>query len=459
MSKQQADFIKAPAKKAIESLKKLSDLALVNSEYDRLIAPSVDVQTKVMAELVRRFDRNYAEAKKRLNCLDFADLEHLALKLLSEDEAVASELGEKFRYIFVDEYQDINAVQQGILDKISTPDNVFVVGDVKQSIYGFRQSRPEIFLDKLRQAKAAGEERGGPRRVDLSDNFRSRKQILDFANALFSRIMTASIASVDYDPETFLRAGLEYEPIEKVTCAGSRMPVEMYILDEDPVADEAGDEQGDLSGQGRDRVISPAQRQAAFVASRIRRMVGADTGSSEFQIFDKETGRTRPVEYRDIVILMRSLSGRANEYVQVLQLAGVPVSSQSSAGYFAATEITDCVSVLKVLDNPRQDIELAAVLRSAIFRVTDSELAMIRSCGFEGPADAQPGFYDRAINYIKCGENEDLRCKLRDAFEQIERWRKDARRGDLSKLIWSVLRTTDYLSFVSALPNGPQRRA
>ena len=462
MSKQQAEFIKAPAKKAIDSLKKLSDIALVNSEYDRLVAPSVDVQTKVMAELVRRFDRNYAEAKKRLNCLDFADLEHLALKLLSDDEAVAGQLGEKFRYIFVDEYQDINAVQQGILDKISTPDNVFVVGDVKQSIYGFRQSRPEIFLDKLRQAKAAGEQRGGPRRVDLSDNFRSRKQILDFANALFSRVMTASIASVDYDPETFLKAGLEYEPIEKVTCDGSRMPVEMYILDEDSADDEAGGEAGDPGGsfgQGHSRVISPAQRQAAFVASRIQRMVGADTGSSEFQIFDKETGRTRPVEYRDIVILMRSLSGRANEYVQVLQLAGVPVSSQSSAGYFAATEITDCVSVLKVLDNPRQDIELAAVLRSAIFRVTDSELAMIRSCGYEGPTEAQPGFYDRAVNYVKCGESEDLRCKLIDALKQIERWRKESRRGDLAELIWSVLRTTDYLSFVSALPNGPQRRA
>jgi ATP-dependent helicase/nuclease subunit A len=245
------------------------------------------------------------------------------------------------------------------------------------------------------------------------------------------------------------------------------MPVEMYILDEDPANDEAGEGSGDegsgdpggLSGQGQNRVISPAQRQAAFVASRIRRMVGADSGSSEFQIFDKETGRTRPVEYRDIVILMRSLSGRANEYVQVLQLAGVPVSSQSSAGYFAATEITDCVSVLKVLDNPRQDIELAAVLRSAIFRVTDSELAMIRSCKYEGPAEVEPGFYDRAINYIECGESEDLRCKLRNAFDLIERWRIDARRGDLAELIWSVLRTTDYLSFVSALANGPQRRA
>jgi ATP-dependent helicase/nuclease subunit A len=194
-----------------------------------------------------------------------------------------------------------------------------------------------------------------------------------------------------------------------------------------------------------------------MIARRIRQMVGVDTAEAEFQIYDKQQDVFRDVQYRDIVVLMRSLAKKANDYVEVFRLAGVPVSCQATAGYFEATEIGDMLCLLKVLDNPQRDIELAGVLRSPIFNVTDTELAKIKiHCQAK---NGHKDFYSSVLEYSRSGADARLAGRLADVLVRIDRWRTAARRGHLADLIWQVYRRTDYLSFVSALPNGQARRA
>ncbi|MBN2137764.1 MAG: helicase-exonuclease AddAB subunit AddA [Sedimentisphaerales bacterium] len=454
-----AELIHKSEKEAFKTFGKLSSLAVLNPDYAEKVGGPVGMQTQVLIELVRKFDQLYSQAKLALNCLDFADLEHYALRLLTgQAEAggsrpsVAGVLRERYKYIFVDEYQDINPVQQAILDEISNGDNLFVVGDVKQSIYAWRGAEPQIFLDRLKAPDAAG-----GYRVDLNANFRSAAGILDFVNRLFSRIMTASFAGIDYDESAHLRPAStgESAPASKDRAGPI---VEFHILDDKAADDNDNDEQADESDEGQSPdIITSRRRQAALVARRIRRMVGAETGKAEFQIYDKEQRRLRDVTYSDIVILMRSLVGSAKDYVEVLRLAGVPVSCEAAAGYFEATEITDMLCLLKVLDNPQRDIELAAVLRSPFFGVGDSELAAIRLHG-AGRQD-RAGFYDCLVEYSQSGPDGDLAARLVKILRQIEQWRTAARQGSIADMIWRIYRSTDYLAFVSALPIGQARRA
>ncbi len=441
------DAIKAPIDAVKADLKSLADVALLCSDYAALIGPQASLQTKVLMELLRRFDESYASAKRSRNVLDFADLEHTLLALLEKSPATAETLRQRFAHIFVDEYQDVNAVQQQILEKLSRDDNVFVVGDVKQSIYGFRQSKPEIFLARLKDAVdiSTASTRGG--RVDLQDNFRCRAEIIDFVNTVFAPVMCEAVADMDYDDKAALVSGFDYPPFE--AKSGPNRPVELHLLDE-----ESGEDNSDTESTGPTETVSASQRQATFIARRIRQIVGADTGAAEFQIFDKKESGFRDVQYRDCVILMRSLSHKAQEYVEILRLAGVPVSSQSACGYFEATEISDCVCLLKVLDNADRDIELAALLRSPIFRLTDSQLAAIRLT-----AGKRSGFYQAVLNYAESGPDVTLKETLNAVLTQLADWRTRLRHGSLANLLDAVFREKDLLAFYAALPNGAQRRA
>jgi ATP-dependent helicase/nuclease subunit A len=435
----QADFIGGIVGDALDSVRELKNLAILNPEYLNKFAGAIGIQTKVLVELVRRFDDSYRQAKKAINCLDFADLEHFAMRLLTADKSKPSQtalkLRKKYKYVFVDEYQDINDVQQAIIDMVGSFGNVFAVGDPKQSIYRWRGARPEIFIEHLGRASVKPESGNAGLRVDLNVNFRSVKPILDFANKVFGRIMTASFAGIDYDesaqlvPHSQDTAGAEISPA-----------VELHILDE-------AQDNSDASP------FSDRQLQAAVIAQRIKRLVGADSNE---QIIDKETKKPRPVEYRDIVVLMRSLAGKS-DFIEALRLAGIPVSCDAAAGYFEATEITDMLCLLKVLDNPRRDIEFAATLRTPFFRFTDTELAKIRLHGKKTNRDL--GFYDCVISFCESAGERVLADKLAKSLATLDEWRTIAHRGRLAELIWHIYRRTGFLSFVCALPDGPARRA
>jgi len=467
-----ASLIQRTARKAVDSFKKLSELAMVNPDYLDRVGRASNLQTKVLIELVKRFDMLYSDAKSAINCLDFADLEHYALKLLttedSSDEPSPSDMAQllrrRYNYIFVDEYQDINPVQKAILDMLSSEGNVFVVGDVKQSIYAWRGAAPEIFIEHLKPASVEPASAQKGLRVDLNANFRSAKGILDFVNRVFGRIMSTSFAKIDYDDSAKLRPALSTgcltaEDKSKAQAPGDNKPVvEFHLLDEAGKDEDSVNQQNSpIADHESLNVISSRQRQAAMIARRIRKMVGADTGRAEFQIYDKQQDCLRDVRYRDIVILMRSLAKKASDYVEVLRLAGVPVSCEATAGYFEATEISDCLCLLKVLDNPQRDIELAAVLRSPFFKISDTELAKIKIHG--RAVEANRNYYGCVVEYDRSGPDMKLAEKLKGILTVIEQWRTVARRGNLADLIWQIYRQTGFLSFVSALPNGQARRA
>jgi ATP-dependent helicase/nuclease subunit A len=319
--------------------------------------------------------------------------------------------------------------------------------------------------------------------VDLNYNFRSVKGILDFVNKVFGRIMTREVAHIDYDEASMLRpapdGGEKPEDGGQKTEDGStpKPIVELHILDERDNGRAAPDEEdaeSRASVPARPEVpcedarptktptedlalINARQRQAALIARRIREIVGVETGRAEFQVQDRQTGDSRAVQYRDIVILMRSLAQKANDYVEILRLAGIPVSCDATAGYFEATEVRDMISLLKILDNPQRDIELATVLRSAFFQISDTELAKIRLHGRE--KSKHTSFYACAAGYGEDGPDGGLRDKLKQVFGQLEQWRSLARRGHLASLIWRIYRRSGFLAFVSALPNGQARKA
>ena len=493
---------------------------------------STSLQTRVLIELVKRFNVSYAQRKSNLKGLDFADLERYALRLLTAADPCGERLSpsetalalrKRFKCIFVDEYQDINPVQQAILDALSSGNNVFVVGDIKQSIYAWRGAEPTIFLERLRPALPNPKDPSCGFRVDLNYNFRSARGILDFVNKIFGRIMTAEIAHVNYDQTAMLRPAPAGEPgtedggspggsvkaeglgdgsrgegVPPLRPAGilpaereqgqdalatedkARMAspqedhrqaaldaatrsilqgpiVELHILDERGNR-YAGDDSGEEGPQSEDlALVNARQRQAALIARRIREMVGAETGHAELQVQDRNTGGLRNLEYRDIVILMRSLAQKANDYVEILRLAGIPVNCDATAGYFEATEVRDMISLLKILDNPRRDIELATVLRSAFFHVTDTELAKIRV--FSKEKNQHADFHTCTACYRDEGPDGDLKGKLTTVFERLDQWRSLARRGHLAGLLWRIYRQSGFLAFVSALPNGQARKA
>lgn len=446
-----AKYVKSPAEYAIKKFKSLADFAALNPAYDTQLAGAVSLQSRTLLELVQRFDAAYTAAKRRRKMLDFADLEHHTLRLLETAPAVAQTLRQRFEHVFIDEYQDVNAVQQRILDLLSRGDNVFAVGDVKQSIYAFRQSRPEIFLSRLATAAESPQDDKMPLRVDMNDNFRSRAEVLNFVNALFGRIMTENVADMTYDQRAALKPRFAYTPF-----ADGGHPVELYILDEDII--ESSEDENDDSGQNVAEDFDAAQRQAAFIARRIRQMVGADGGKAEFDIYDRAANVYRPVRYGDIVILMRSLSHKANVYVETLRLAGIPINAQSVCGYFETTEIADCLNLLKTLDNPNGDIELAAVLRSPLFGVRDTELAQIRFLSPHTPTQ-KPSFYEAVCRYIESGSEPTLQSKLKAACKQLADWRRLAQHGSLSAVIDAALNEKGLLAFYAALPNGAVRRA
>ncbi|MBN1787077.1 MAG: helicase-exonuclease AddAB subunit AddA [Sedimentisphaerales bacterium] len=440
-------LVQTAGREAIEGFRNLSNLAILNPDYNSFVAGACSAQIKTLIELVKRFDLAYQQRKNELGCVDFADLEKYMLKLLSAQSDIdagqpsdtAVNLQKKYKYIFVDEYQDINPVQQKIIDLLSGQAKVFVVGDIKQSIYAWRGADCSLFADRLISAKTDESKS----RVDLNENFRSRPGILNFINQVFTPIMTESVAMMDYDEDTALK------PADNKSKKPAQRPdVELILVEEKKEEQDQNNE----NDSETDAIFSceAVNRRALTVANRIKELVEIE----KFEIYDKTTNSYRPCRWSDFAILTRAFQSRANNYVQVLRSANIPVISDSSAGYFETTEINDMLSLLQVLDNPRQDIPLASVLRSPIFSLSDTELASIKNHQNE-----KIDFYSLLESVAKKSDDKNLQKKVSSVLQQLDSWRTLARHGSLADLIWQIYSQTDLLIFVSALPAGAQRHA
>lgn len=425
-----------------------------------------------MVNLVLKFTEGYQRAKGEKGLVDFSDLEHFALKILLDKDSTpdslypssaAMDYRAQFKEVLVDEYQDTNMVQETILLSVSKSGedgkgNLFMVGDVKQSIYRFRLAEPTLFMHKYRLYHLDGQ--GPGKRIDLAKNFRSRREVLDGVNFIFKQIMSESIAEMEYDEAAELIPGADYYP----DPGEHDVSVEVFLIDRNENAGENGqgeDENGDTlpEKESSEDLLDPAeletvQLETRLIADKIIELIGRNSGKP-YQIFDKKTGEMRPVSYRDIVVLLRATSAWAPAMIEEFKLRGIPAYAEFSSGYFEATEVEIMLSLLCVIDNPMQDIPLAAVLRSPFVGLHAEEMAQIR-------IGERSGSYFEALQaYIGDGEegNVPLQEKLLSFLEKVENWRTEARQGALSSLIWQIYRETGYFDFVGGLPGGRQRQA
>lgn len=387
--------------------------------------------------LVKCFSQRFDAKKRQENVIDFSDMEQFALQILAkkteegfEPSEVAKEYQDQFREIMIDEYQDSNLIQETILTSISGVSkgkyNIFMVGDVKQSIYSFRLSRPELFMEKFDTYDL---EKGPKQRIDLHKNFRSRKEVLDSVNYIFRQIMMRNLGEIDYDDKAALYVGAEYP--ENPGCE-----TEVLVLNTE------------LKKYDRSIKASKQEMEARMIASRIRRLI------AEQKVLDKKTGKLRPARYSDIVILTRSVKGIADIFVQELNREGIPAFSGTKEGYFATQEIGVLLDYLRVLDNRKQDIPLAAVLMSAFCGLNEQEMAVIRSSeAFEIP------FYQAVENYLENGENTVICEKLKHCYGKMNDFREIVPYTPIHELLRSILTQTGYGQFVSAMPGGAQRAA
>lgn len=389
---------------------------------------------RIYVELTVRFMERLEEKKRKKNLLDFSDQEHLALRILTREEngelvpsEVADVFVDYFAEIMVDEYQDSNLVQEAILSSICGSrkgcGNRFMVGDVKQSIYRFRQAEPGLFLRKYRLYEDGTE----GVRIDLHQNFRSRKEVLAPVNEIFGRIMCPELGGIDYDEAAALKAGASYP--ENESCSA-----ELLLLSQ-----EEWEELQPESGWTKQ------EAEARLAASRIRKMLAEEKVT--------ERGALRPIRPGDIVILLRTMSGWSETFVRVLQEEGIPASAQSRTGYFETMEVEAILSYLKVLDNPTQEIPLAAAMHGMLGGFTSEEMARIKA------AFPQEGYAKACRSYLENGPEEALRERLAAFYGRLENDRRQASCMPIHELLWKILTETGFMDEVQALPGGEQRLA
>ena len=400
-----------------------------------------------LANLVTEFTKNFAEKKKEKNCIDFNDIEHFALKILLDENnnptEVAKKYKEKFEEIAIDEYQDSNLVQEAILTSISKGNNIFMVGDVKQSIYKFRQARPELFLQKYDEYKNKEEKTQEDNlKIQLFRNFRSRQNILNITNLVFESIMSKELGDINYNENEYLNYGANYpEPEEIKNYAGI---AELDIIDlkeTESITAFEGEEDEEEQERVEDDVL-----EAKFVANKIQELLNSD-----YMVFDKKQGY-RKIRPKDIVILLRATSNLSPIYEKELSDLELPVFSDTSGTYLDTVEIQTILSVLKIIDNPLQDIPLVVVLRSSICNFTDNDLITIRL------TDRNCNFYEALIKTrLIC--DGDLKDKIESFLEKLEKWKSISQYMPLDEFIWQIYLDTGYYQYVGLLPNGAMRQA
>ena len=381
---------------------------------------------KEIKNVILKFISEYQKAKLQKNIIDFNDIEHLALQILVqknekgkyEPTEVAKEYQEMFEEIAIDEYQDSNEIQEEILKQISRGNNIFMVGDVKQSIYKFRQAKPELFLQKYNTYDN--------NKIQLFANFRSRKNILDLSNVIFENIMSEEFGSIDYNENEFLNVGQEYIETKEKTLGKA----ELHIIDASVETEEVQDE-----------ILENAEIEAKFVAKKIQELINGN-----YVVYDKKQGY-RKLQFKDIVILLRKTANVAPIYEKELENLEYPVFSDIGTNYFESIEIQTIMSLLKIISNPDNDIALVTVLRSPIGKFTDNELIEIRL------ENQNESFYNALLS------SEKLKEKIDNFLELVEDFRTKQEYLKLDELIWYIYEKTGYLNYVSLMKNGNLKAA
>lgn len=427
---------------------------------------------KCLSSLVLELGERYREKKQEKALLDFNDLEHLCLEILLEQDSegrlrpsdVAMEYRERFEEVMVDEYQDSNLVQEVILAAVSRQNtekpNMFMVGDVKQSIYRFRQARPELFMEKYNtypEAKSSEGKESLNRKILLYKNFRSRKEVIDGVNFIFKQIMSQKVGELDYDDKEALYPGAIFEtPPEASSLAAG--PIELHIIDMDDGSPdwnlvnepEATSEEDNMADD--EELPDQIQAEARVVAQRIQELIRPDEQGKILQVYDKNLKKYRDIKYRDIVILLRTTKNWADVFVEELAAAGIPVYADTGTGYFETIEVQTMLSLLQIIDNPFQDIPLLAVLRSPIASWSLEELIDVRML------DRESTMYEALLKAAREGDGE-VSTKAKAFVKKLNEWRDKSVHLSTDELIWYLYGDTGYYSCVGAMPGGLQRQA
>ena len=428
-----AETIKAMREIVKKGITNLEDnFFFTDTKYQKEDVYKTGSLIKELADIVKEFSDMYSEAKRAKNTADFNDLEHFALKILIEENEngfkpskEALQLQKKYYEVMTDEYQDSNPVQEMILLSVSgrgkNENNRFMVGDVKQSIYRFRQAEPGLFMEKYNTYQSEGNKQ----RIDLFKNFRSRKEVLDSINFIFRQIMFYRTGEMEYTKEAWLYPGADYPESED-------MAVEVDVIEK---KNQTENEELDD--------ISSAEAEMIFTAKRIRELI-----ESGFKVYDIKEKQLRNLKYSDIAIIMRKTKNWGRTAREVLEKFGIPSYSESPEKYFERKEISDILSILSVIDNSRQDIPLIAALKIDYYGFTNDDLLKIRT------GSDKVDFYDCVKNYALCGSDTDISDRLKKFFADIDTWKKKAPYMSVGELIWDIYSVTGYYDYTGALNNG-----
>ena len=451
IAKKSRDTVKGKiAKKLIQFTSKEANQDIFDM-YDTL---------KILKELIIEFSKEFQKRKKEKNILDFNDIEHYALNILIKEEngkieqtEVAKKYQNKFVEIAIDEYQDSNLLQEYILTSISNNQNIFMVGDVKQSIYKFRQARPDLFYNKYVTYKLKeNKQEKDDLKIQLFKNFRSRTNILEFTNIVFENLMTENPWEIEYNKEEYLNLGADYKEKEQ------NLKIEIKVIDtkaentetineeENAITTEARKMQEESAEDGEEH-IEDIEIEARYVANKIKEIV-----DNKYQVYNTKKQEFKDIKYKDIAILLRSTKTSAPIYEKELIKLGIPVFSDTSSEYLGAIEIQTIINLLKIIDNPLQDIPLVTVMRSSIGNFTDNDLVQIRLC------DQYDNFYNTILK-SRINVEPKIREKIDTFLDNLEKWREEQGYLALDELIWKIYQDTGYYNYVGLMPNGQLRQA
>lgn len=411
------------------SMKKLQEKFPMSMAEEKELSNAIAPCIGLLCELVKKFIEEYALLKQEAGAIDFDDMQQLCYEVL-KNEAIAQEYKQRFSYIFVDEYQDTSAIQDAIINAVTRGNNLFLVGDVKQSIYRFRQAEPENFINRY---KSYAGENGTA--IKLNANFRSKSAVLDATNRLFSKIMLGDVGEIDYSDDNEL-VGVNDSDVGNVELA-------LIDPDEDKKNEVSGDEVAEEEDEEDELELSEVE--ALYAVEKIRQFM------SEGSVYDKSIGKVRKPAYSDFAVLMRKTAGSALVWVNILTRCGIPCTAELSDGYFEAIEVQVFINLLRIIDNKRQDIPMMSILRSPIGMFSDEEIARLK-IDYDGE------------NVLDClisasDDNKSFSDKARRILELLNRWKSLSVTEGLEALVGRLLDETDYFAYVGILPGGAVRQA